>query len=214
MSLKEVYNIWAPFGSRWIDWVRPVPFVSTNTSYVIREWIDYTIPTICYMRDYCKDMAIIIDLPAVNSIKEGIALTSFGYRPIPIFNGTNPMPNTKATTNNLLIGPLLIWGASKLHDLSLKADANPVFLLDKNRLQRYKIDPSVFDNSWDVYSQDLPSAEYFLQHGIHKILVRSDRVERDLGKILYQFQKRNIQILFTNGYEEAKKIKIKKIREK
>ena len=35
--------------------------------------------------------------------------------------------------------------------LEIKEDAMPAFLTDRNRLQRYKMDVSVFDNSWDVY---------------------------------------------------------------
>lgn len=27
MTGKDVYKIWAPVGARWVDWVRPVPFV-------------------------------------------------------------------------------------------------------------------------------------------------------------------------------------------
>ena len=35
-----------------------------------------------------------------------------------------------------------------------------------------KIDISIFDNSWDVYHQDLPTAEYFLNNGIKNIVVK------------------------------------------
>lgn len=24
---RDVFKIWAPVGARWVDWVRPVPFV-------------------------------------------------------------------------------------------------------------------------------------------------------------------------------------------
>lgn len=89
-----------------------------------------------------------------------------------------------------------------------------LFLLDRNRLNRYKIDPSIFDNSWDIYPQDIPSPDYFLQNGITKIVVRGNQLSRDLKKVLYPYQKKNIKILFTNGYEEAREIKIKKIKEK
>ena len=27
MTNKEIYKLWAPVGKRWVDWVRPVPFV-------------------------------------------------------------------------------------------------------------------------------------------------------------------------------------------
>lgn len=214
MTGKEVYKKWAPTGKRWVDWVRPVPFIGIDTPYQVHEFIDDSIPKIFYINNLSKDTAIIIDIEGVDSIKEGIALAHLGYRPIPIFNGTNPSIGVSSTTNNAMIEPLLVWGALELEKIVLEEDAPPVFLLDRNRLNRYKIDPSIFDNSWDIYPQDIPSPDYFLQNGITKIVVRGNQLSRDLKKVLYPYQKKNIKILFTNGYEEAREIKIKKIKEK
>ena len=214
MTGKEVYKKWAPTGKRWVDWVRPVPFIGIDTPYQVYEFIDDSIPKIFYINNLSKDTAIIIDIEGVDSIKEGIALAHLGYRPIPIFNGTNPSIGVSSTTNNAMIEPLLVWGALELEKIGLEEDAPPVFLLDRNRLNRYKIDPSIFDNSWDIYPQDIPSPDYFLQNGITKIVVRGNQLSRDLKKVLYPYQKKDIKILFTNGYEEAREIKIKKIKEK
>ena len=214
MTGKEVYKKWAPTGKRWVDWVRPVPFIGIDSPYQVHEFIDDSIPKIFYVNNLSKDTAIIIDIEGVDSIKEGIALAHLGYRPIPIFNGTNPSIGVSSTTNNAMIEPLLVWGALELEKIVLEEDAPPVFLLDRNRLNRYKIDPSIFDNSWDIYPQDIPSPDYFLQNGITKIVVRGNQLSRDLKKVLYPYQKKNIKILFTNGYEEAREIKIKKIKEK
>ena len=214
MTGKEVYKKWAPTGKRWVDWVRPVPFIGIDNLYQVHEFIDDSIPKIFYINNLSKDTAIIIDIEGVDSIKEGIALAHLGYRPIPIFNGTNPSIGVSSTTNNAMIEPLLVWGALELEKIVLEEDAPPVFLLDRNRLNRYKIDPSIFDNSWDIYPQDIPSPDYFLQNGITKIVVRENQLSRDLKKVLYPYQKKNIKILFTNGYEEAREIKIKKIKKK
>ena len=214
MTGKEVYKKWTPTGKRWVDWVRPVPFIGIDSPYQVHEFIDDSIPKIFYINNLSKDTAIIIDIEGVDSIKEGIALAHLGYRPIPIFNGTNPSIGVSSTTNNAMIEPLLVWGALELEKIVLEEDAPPVFLLDRNRLNRYKIDPSIFDNSWDIYPQDIPSPDYFLQNGITKIVVRGNQLSRDLKKVLYPYQKKNIKILFTNGYEEAREIKIKKIKEK
>ena len=214
MTGKEVYKKWAPTGKRWVDWVRPVPFIGIDTPYQVHEFIDDSIPKIFYINNLSKDTAIIIDIEGVDSIKEGIALAHLGYRPIPIFNGTNPSIGVSSTTNNAMIEPLLVWGALELEKIVLEEDVPPVFLLDRNRLNRYKIDPSIFDNSWDIYPQDIPSPDYFLQNSITKIVVRGNQLSRDLKKVLYPYQKKNIKILFTNGYEEAREIKMKKIKEK
>ena len=136
---KEIYKIWAPFGCKWIDWVRPVPFIGIDEFKEVNEFIDYRLPNIGYLDMVSKDTAIIIDMQGVNSIKEGIALAKIGYRPIPIFNGTNPTLGSMSTTNNVIIEPLLVWGASQLKEIELEVNAPPVFLLDVNRLNRYKI---------------------------------------------------------------------------
>ena len=210
MTNKEIYKIWAPDKKRWVDWVRPVPFINIDDSSSRKEFIDYRIPSINYLKEVLNDTALIIDIPGIDSIKEGIALAKLGYRPIPIFNGTDPPIGTISTTNNQIIKPLLIWGAFELKNIKLKNDAPPVFLLDQNRLNRYKINSGIFDNSWDIYDGDLPSPKYLLENGINKIIVRSNFQAKDLRKILYKWQKNNIKIFFTNGYEEPKEVKLKK----
>ena len=210
MTNKEIYKIWAPDKKRWVDWVRPVPFINIDDSSSRKEFIDYRIPSINYLKEVLNDTALIIDIPGIDSIKEGIALAKLGYRPIPIFNGTDPPISTISTTNNQIIKPLLIWGAFELKNIKLKNDAPPVFLLDQNRLNRYKINNGIFDNSWDIYDGDLPSPKYLLENGINKIIVRSNFQAKDLRKILYKWQKNNIKIFFTNGYEEPKEVKLKK----
>lgn len=214
MTGKETYKMWAPTKVKWTRWIKPISFVGIDMPKEIHDFIDYTIPNINYLKEFSHDTAIIIDIQGASSIKEGIALSKLGYRPIPVFNGTNPTPGSTSTTNNAIIEPMLVWGALELKNIKLDNDAPPVFLLDKNRLNRYKKDASIFDNSWDIYPQDIPSPEYLLEKGITKIIVRGDSIGNDLNKVLYKFQKRNIKILFTNGYEEPKEIKLKKPKTK
>ena len=78
---------------------------------------------------------------------------------------------------------------------------------------RYKMDESIFDNSWDLYYQDIPSAEYFLENEIDKIVVRSNRLEYDLRLILYKFQTKGIKIYLCDG-GECNLLKIKKTIDK
>ena len=210
MKAKEVYKVWYEKGGIWKGWIRPVPFVGINTPQEIREVIDYHLPQILYIDQMDVHTAIVIDNEGIDSIKEGLALAELGYLPIPIFNGTNPNINCQSTTDNRKIESLLIWGALKLKDISLSVNHPPVFLLDSHRLNRYKMNRGIFDNSWDVYPQDLPSYHYLKKNKITKIIVRSNHLNRDLKKILYSYQIHHIDILFTTGYEKPKKIKIKK----
>lgn len=114
------------------------------------------------------------------------------------------------TVNNHAIEIGLIQGASELKKMKIEENAPPAFLLDSNRMNRLKMNVSVFDNSWDIYDQDLPTAEYFIKNDINKIIVRGEKLNKDLKRILYKFQKKKIKIFFTNGYETPKEVYIKK----
>lgn len=209
MSGKEIYKIYAPNGAKWIDWVRPVPFVAIDTynRKAIADWIDRKA---IFLKEYQQDTAIFIDLPGKESIELSIDLAYMGYRPIPIFNGTDEQPGSQATTNTYLIESCLINGSEKLKNIKLDNDANPTFMLDSYRTNRYRVKESVFDNSWDLYKQDIPSAEYFKQNGITKIIVVGDIIQRDLKKIFLKFQEKGIYIYITNGYSFPKKVKLTK----
>lgn len=213
MNGREIYKIWAPKNSIWSPWVRPVPFVAIDDGYDNNEYISFCPNEIKFLEKFDKSTAIIVDLPGYESIEEGIALTKYGYRPIPLYNGTNEQPGVLATTNNREIELGLVWGASILEKSKIKTDAPPVFLLDSNRMNRYQMDHSVFDNSWDIYHQDMPTKDFFKKNGIKKIIVRGLKFNMDLQRILYKFQKNNIKIYFTDGYNYPKEFIIKKPKE-
>src|SRR5699024_11100544 len=124
--------------------------------------------------------------------------------------GTDEQPGSQATTNTYLIESCLINGSEKLKNIKLENDANPAFLLDSYRTNRYRAKESVFDNTWDLYKQDIPSPEYFKQNGITKIIVVGDTIQKDLKKIFLTFQEKGIDIYITDGYTFPKKIKLTK----
>ena len=209
MKGKEIYKIYAPNGAKWIDWVRPVPFVAIDT-YNRKPIANFLDRKAMFLKKYQQDTAIFIDLPGKESIELGIGLAHMGYRPIPVFNGTDEQQGSQATTNTYLIESYLINGSQKLKNIELKNDANPVFLLDSHRTNRYRAKESIFDNSWDLYKQDIPSAEYFKQNGITKIIVVGETIQRDLKKIFLKFQEKEIDIYITDGYTLPKKVKLTK----
>ena len=209
MRGKEIYKIYAPNGAKWIDWVRPVPFVAIDT-YNRKTIANFLDREAMFLKKYQQDTAIFIDLPGKESIELGIGLAHIGYRPIPVFNGTDEQQGSQATTNTYLIESYLINGSQKLKNIELKNDANPTFLLDSHRTNRYRAKESIFDNSWDLYKQDIPSAEYFKQNGITKIIVVGETIQRDLKKIFLKFQEKGIDIYITDGYTLPKKVKLTK----
>lgn len=194
MTNKECYRIWAPSGKTWSDWVRPVPFIAAQANVKGYHLGELSIPMIDFIDESFHQAAIIVDLPGDESVEMGLALAKTGYRPVPVYNGTLEQENARATVDNQTVGAALLWGAEILKEIEIAEDALPAFLIDKNRLHRFKIDAGVFDNSWDIYPQDLPSADYFLKNGICKIIVISNSMSKDLKAIFRKFKKKNIQI--------------------
>ena len=205
MDGRELYKIYAPAVAKWIDWVHPVPFVAIDT-YNRKPIVDWIDRKAIFLKEYQQDAAIFIDLPGKESIELGIDLAHNGYRPIPIFNGTDEQQGSQATTDTYLIESCLINGGEKLKNIKLANDANPAFLLDSYRTNRYRAKESIFDNSWDLYKQDIPSAEYFKQNGITRIIVVGSALQPDLKKIFLKFQERGMDIYITDGYLSPKKI--------
>ena len=143
MTGREAFEKWAPSGCKWVDWVRPVAFIMRHTSE-LNQIMDYTIPSINYINELQTDTAIFLDLPGYESIKEGLALAMLGWRPVPLYNGTNEQQGATPLVDNHGIEKALIWGAQKLKGIDIKNDAPPAFLLDSNRLHRYKSNDSCF----------------------------------------------------------------------
>ncbi len=208
MTGKEIYQIWAPVGKRWVEWVRPVSFVGITEHTTNCTFFNGTLPIVDFIDNSCVDAAVIVDMPGIESVKAGIVLAQLGYRPIPVYNGTIQQRGARATVDNQAVQAGLVWGATELCKLEIEDEALPAFLLDCNRMHRLKMEISLFDNSWDLYPQDIPSAEYMMEHGIHKIIIVGDKVSKDLKKIFYQFQRKGIQIFLTNGYEAPKRVVI------
>ena len=210
---KDIYKCWYKENNKWCKWIKPTLFVDLDNQ-ILKNVVDYEIPHIYYIDKLRDDTAIIIDEDGDSSIKEGLALMNFGYILVPLFNSPYPLPNSKSLVSNLSIATLLIWGGTILKDKTVSDVAPPVFLLDKNRLNRYHKDKSIFDNSYDIYSQDLPSSNYFKNNGIKNIILKSDKINPDLNEILNKYRKNGLNILYTNGYETPKKAKLKKALKK
>lgn len=209
MNGKEVYKIYAPKNTKWSEWVRPVPFVAidSNNRHLVDNWVNRKI---VFIDNYENNTAIFIDLPGKESIEFGISLANIGYRPIPVFNGTNPQKNISAISDNSHLESALINGAIKLRNINLNKNANPAFLLDYYRTNRYREKESIFDNSWDLYNQDVPTADFLKANGINKIIIVSSSIQHDLKKMFLKFQRSGIKIYLTNGYSEAKEITLRK----
>ena len=184
---KEIYKIWAP-KSKWQGWVRPVLFVGLDMDNVKEEYFSRNLDEILYKEHINKETAFIIDLPGAESVREGLSLAKLGVRPIAIYNGPDEQ-----------LG-------------STEEDAPPAFLFDSTRMNLIRKDRTVYDNSWYVYEQDMPSGKYLLDNGIKRVILVSDneKIRKDTNKLLYEYKKKGLEILHTDGFKEPVKAKIKK----
>lgn len=208
MTIKELYQMWAPAGCPWVDWVRPVAFVALKEQPKMYNISDLTIPVVDDIDKAHGDTAIIVDLPGAESVAMGLALAKLGYRPVPIYNGTIEQPGARATVDNQSVGVALLTGGPLLQQITIPVDAPPAFLVDSNRMNRFKMEKGLFDNSWDVYPQDIPSADYLRDKGIGQIIVIGRTFSKDLQKVLYSYQKKKLGIWWTRGYEAPQKVTI------
>jgi hypothetical protein len=208
MNNKSIYKIWAPFHKKWVDWVRPVPFINIGENIKQYKPSNISFPG---LEDVdLSNTAIIVDLPNTKSVEAGILLAQeYGYRPIPIYNGVIEQHEARATTDNTSISDALVWGAYMLSQIDIKDNANPAFLIYTNRLDEFRPSRSIFDNSWDVYPQDIPSEDYFLKNGITKILVIGNKFPIDLKLIFAEYPQKKIEFFITDGYDKPKKVQIK-----
>ena len=210
----DVYKAFVPKENKWSNWVRPVPFINIgmgkkNYSYNFKEQHVFH-SNDENMKLFLEDTAVIVDMPGASSINASMNLVREGFRPIPIYNGIIEEENSKSVVDNQTVSAGLLWMAKELFNINISDDAMPAFLLDSNRLLQYKSKISVYDNSWDVYRQDMPSAEYLKNNYVKRILLISERISGDLRKILLNYRKAGIDIYLKNIYEEPKKIKVRK----
>ena len=214
---KEIYRYWAKAAGKWQPWVRPVPFINIGvgrTNYHSPYSLIDLFGDGEDIKELGLDTAIIVDTPGENSIMVGLSLGEKGFIPVPLYNGTMEQEGARAISDNASVSEALYWGTGILKDMKLENNGMPVFLLDSNRLNRYKKKRTLFDNSWDIYAQDMPSAKFLVDNGVKKVLVISEKISRDLKEILYKYQKGNLSIYIKKMYDEPRKIKIRKFIKK
>jgi len=200
MNKKDIYQIWAPLANKWSRWVRPVPFFYCEKPSTTYQTQITNLPFIPYQDKLDSTWAIIVDLPGISSIKQGLSLAKSGFIPIPVYNGTEGNENSRNTVDNQAIATCLYLNAKLRQSIQVPDNANPAFLMDENRLNRFQANRSIFDNSWDIYHQDLPTGKYLFENGINKVLVDSSKIHKDLRKILKEYKAHKIQIyLYTKG---------------
>ena len=208
----DVYKKFVSSENGWSNWVRPVPFINIGVGK--KSFANVYNEQHLFAKDeiapFLEKTGIIVDMPGAESAMVGLNLAKEGFGIVPLFNGTIEQDGARATSDCQSASESLVWLGEKLQDINVADNGKPVFLLDSNRLLRFKRNINLFDNSWDIYSQDMPSVKYIKGNGINKILVIGEKIAPDLKRILLKYQKGGIDIYLKKIYEEPKKIKLRK----
>ena len=211
MTGEELYKVYAPPNAKWVEWVRPVSFVSI-TSKDFESVTFFEKRNISFLPKYDSRAAIFVDLPGIASLEVAVSLAEIGYRPIPIFNGVNEQKGALLLVNNHIVQKGIICAGEFIKNIKLNNDASPAFLVDSSRLNTHRSSETIYDNSYDIYEHDLPSCKYFKDNGIDRIIIVSSAIHRDLKEIFLKYQDDGLEFYLTDGYGPIKKTNIKKSR--
>lgn len=210
-TVEKIYEIWRPMGPPWTRWVKPVLFSFLREEDLKTE--NYSVPS--WHVPLADDSAIIADLPGPDGVVIGIALSHDGYRPIPVYNAspfavwaphssavlvitTNPQQVATPVVVDLLpIMTALCGTAGELGGANLPPAAPPAFLLDSNRWGWTSMpDVGWFDNRSFITATDFPSASFFKEHGVCRIILvqKTAKIEADLVQVLLALQREGMSI--------------------
>jgi hypothetical protein len=193
MNKEAILESWAPRDGTWSLWARPVlfaqmPETASGASAVRLTW------DVSWAPAATAHAVLVVDLPGAESVLMGLFLAERGYRPIPLYNAcTGPH---EVIDQGAIIAALQA-GAEFLAALPLR-DAPPVFLLDADRMRpRRPIFGGDFDNRWQVFPQDFPSAAMLTERGFTRVVFiqRGSMVpQSDLAGVLRIWQEAGMSI--------------------
>ncbi len=192
MTREEWYAIWAPEEALWARWARPVLFAQFDPAALEGTAVGST-ATGPPLAPADGRTAVVLDLPGPEAVRMGLELARAGFRPVPLFNGSDgplPLIDVQLIVRELLVGAPLLAG------LPLPPEAPPAFLLDARRLQGTP-QPHIYDNRWVVLPQDFPSATLLRSHGIERVVLvqaGSTSPARDLAHVLLRWQEGGVPI--------------------
>jgi hypothetical protein len=201
MNKDEVFSQWAPEGSPWSRWAKPVLFAHLDSEMAHLPVEDAAVD-VSWAPPPGERVALVLDLPGTKGVLAGIALAGRGYQPVPLYNAV-PLPFSQApldpqtgkevaAVNVLPILRVLGMGAESLAQMNLPGDAPPAFLLDANRRgDGKKMQPDEFDNRSISFTTDFPSANFLASQGIQRIILIQENTlepQSDLAHSLCRWQ--------------------------
>lgn len=197
MNKEECFALWAPADVVWARWAKPVLFTGLDPLLRLPEpdLEDWGVPEASRVPSR-RNLAAVLDLPGLDAVRTGVALSGLGYRPVPLFNATD---GSNAVLDVRPVMLRLVSGAPRIAEQHLRVDAPPAFLLDADRMSpRIPPAPGRFDNRWVTLPQDFPSATFLQAQGVTEaLLVQRGRSspQADLAHVLRRWQEGGLRLL-------------------
>ena len=207
MTREMIFDVWAPHGSRWSPWVKPVLFsfvgdvqVSLASDAHESTW-DLT-----WLPPADGSSILVFDLPGEEAVSGCLRVFTRGYRPVPVYNAIPWDPGSDesldmrppSVVDILPIVQALRRATPHLATANLDNVAPAVFLLDANRrVGSRTADPGCFDNRSVSFPTDFPSANFLLANGVRNVVVVqriSDQPQGDLAHTLRAWQEAGLKI--------------------
>jgi hypothetical protein len=204
---QALFDLWAPPGSPWSAWAKPVLFTQAGMCPGAVHWsasayheggaFAKLVRAPGVRASGASRQAIVVDLPALDTMCAAAQLAQSGYRPVPLFNTTRG-PKPLVRVDDILDGFLSVGNV--IESAGPGDLAPPVFLLDSHRQPgnvSREIDAGKFDNRWLVFPQDFPSAEFLKEHGIDSVLLCQANLTQpadDLAHVLLRWQEAGLRI--------------------
>lgn len=201
MNKEEIFSVWAPVGSPWSNWAKPVLFAHMDTTLTYVPQVESAMDLSLFPSADGKT-AVVLDLPGAEGVHLGMALAQQGFRPVPLYNAV-PMPTVirvldpggmqpMSAVDVMPVVSALRTETERLAQQNLGPEAPPVFLLDVNRQGDGRtMGPGQFDNRSVCFTTDFPSANFLHVQGIERVvLVQRERTEpmADLAHALRRWQ--------------------------
>lgn len=191
---EACFDAWAPDGSYWSSWAKPVAFLPRWDAWPGVTGPEAPAPEVPTAVTFSTNTAIIVDLPGAEAVAMGVALASHGFRPVPLFNGTSG--RNEVIDVYPIVRALAAW-APTMRTRRLPPQAPPAFLLDSRRREpATPPEPGDYDNRWIVLPQDLPSGALLASRGIlFATVIRRGglTIQTDLAHVLRRWQEHGVR---------------------
>ena len=189
---EQTFAAWAPPGVIWSEWAKPVAFLNTHEA---RGDAGVEASELRLPPALDSSSAVVVDLPAEESIRVGLMLAERGWCPVPLFNGTS---GPSAVIDMLAARRALVNGAEMLKRRSIAANAPPAFLLDSRRRGvSITLAPGMYDNRWVTLPQDFPSGALLASRDVRAatVLQRGTlTIQPDLAHVLRRWQEQGLSL--------------------